>query len=337
MTGHYSKCVLSVFVFKLFVSLIMKLLLTGSYSYTNDQLKHLAGLGYQISMLPEERITDGLDVADIEVVVCNNLFRHTDIDKFKSLKLVQLTSAGTDKFPVDYIEKAGIRLETARGVYSIPIAEWVVLKILEISKKSRYFYSAQQQHNWQKERNLTELAGKTAAIIGYGSIGIETAKRLQAFDVKITAVDSRIPEPEEMKWVHNLQLPEQLDATLSKSDIVVFTLPLTEQTHHLMNRQRLELMKNDALLINVSRGAIIDEQALIAVLQQNKFAGVALDVFEEEPLAANSPLWDFDNVLVTPHNAFVSAKNHQRLFDLVLNNLSAYAKKLPNEIPADIA
>jgi phosphoglycerate dehydrogenase-like enzyme len=315
----------------------MKLLLTGAYSYTNEQLNHLESLGYQITMLQDERTPSTMKFADIEAVVCNNMFRHTNIEEFKNLKFIQLISTGTDRIPVDFIEKAGIKLETARGVYSIPIAEWVVLKILEITKKSRHFFYAQQQHQWQKERNLEELTGKTAAIVGYGSIGVETAKRLQAFDVKITAVDTRKPAPDEMTWIHELQPPEELDIVLANKDIVILTLPLTRQTHHLINKQRLELMKDDAILINVSRGPIVDELALIAALKQNKFAGVALDVFEKEPLAADSPLWDFKNVLATPHNAFVSGKNHQRLFDLISKNLSSYAKQRQNEIPADIA
>jgi phosphoglycerate dehydrogenase-like enzyme len=134
----------------------MKLLLTGSYYYTEDQLKHLAGLGYQISMLSDERVTDGIDVADIEVVVCNNLFNHINIIEFKNLKFVQLTSAGTDKIPVTSLEEAGIQLETARGVYSDPIAEWIVLKILEIYKRSRHFHNAQEQKTMDEG---TEPAG----------------------------------------------------------------------------------------------------------------------------------------------------------------------------------
>ncbi len=314
----------------------MKLLLTGAYNYTEEQLKHLAGLGYQITLLPDERIPDGLDAVNFEVVVCNNLFRHIEIATFKNLKFIQLTSVGTDRIPMDYITKKGIKLETARGVYSIPIAEWVILKILELYKNSRYFFHSQQSHTWIKERNLTELSDKTAAIIGYGSIGIETAKRLKAFNVNIIAVDSRKPCTEEMNWVTELQSPENLDTVLSQSDIVVLTLPLTEQTRHLINRQRLNAMKANAVLVNVSRGAIINEQALIKVLKQDKFLGVALDVFEEEPLPESSPLWDFERVLVTPHNAFVSDKNHRRLFNRILKNLSEYAKLHRREIPADI-
>lgn len=316
----------------------MKLLLTGSFTYTDEQLVFLTKLGYHIFMLRDERTPDNLNVADIEAVVCNNLFKYKDIRKFKNLKFVQLTSVGIDQLPMRNIEQAGIHLETARGVYSIPMAEWVVLKILEICKFSTIFYSAQQQHQWQKERGLEELAGKSAAIIGYGSLGTETARRLQAFDVKITAIDKRVPKPEEMKWIDELLPPEELDTVLLRSDIVILALPLTQQTFQLINKQKLKLMKKNSMLINVSRGPIIDQSALIEVLQQKKFAGVALDVFEEEPLETDSPLWDFENVLITPHNAFVSNKNHQRLFDLIYKNLNVYAKyRQQKKISADIS
>jgi phosphoglycerate dehydrogenase-like enzyme len=315
----------------------MKLLLTGSYAYTQEQIKHLAGLGYQISMLPDERITDGIEVTDIEVVVCNNLFNHINISEFKNLKFVQLTSAGTDKIPVDYLERAGIQLETARGVYSDPIAEWVVLKILEICKNSRHFYAAQEQKQWMKERNLIELNGKTAAIIGYGSIGAETARRLNGFKMHVTAVDDRMPHADDIQWINSMERPENLDMVLAEHDIIILTLPLTSGTRQLINRRRLNLMKDDAILVNVSRGGIIDEQALISALMNKRFAGVALDVFEEEPLPADSPLWQFENVLVTPHNAFISDRTRQRMFDLIYKNLIIYSKERQHEIHSHIA
>jgi phosphoglycerate dehydrogenase-like enzyme len=315
----------------------MKLLLTGSFSYTEDQLELLAGLGYQVSMLPDERVTDGLDVADTEVVVCNNLFNHIKIGEFKNLKFVQLTSAGTDKIPENHLKKAGIQLETARGVYSDPIAEWIVLKILEICKNSRYFYAAQKKKQWIKDRNLMELNGKTAAIIGYGSIGVETARRLHGFKMHVTAVDSRLPGSDEMQWINSIEKPENLDMVLAEHDIIILTLPLTRETRQLINRRRLDTMKDDAILVNVSRGAIIDERALIRVLKNKKFAGVALDVFEEEPLPDKSPLWKFKNVLVTPHNAFISDRTRQRMFDLIYKNLRTYSIERKHEIHSHIA
>lgn len=295
-----------------------RLLLTGTFKYSREQLSDLEHLGYEIVFVQDERKALSIDVSDIDAVVCNSLFLYNDIKDFKNLRTIQLTSAGLDRVPLDYINEKGIQLFNARGVYSIPMAEWVVLKILEIFKKSRFFYKNQVQHKWEKQRDLLELTDKTAAIIGYGSVGREIAKRLKAFGVNVISVDRQVREDE---YVNETILIDDLEAALVKSDIIVLTLPLTDETKHLINEEKIKVMKDDAALINVSRGGIIDETALIESFTEDKFLGVALDVFEEEPLN-ESPLWDFNNVIITPHNSFVSDKVNERLFELMVENLS---------------
>jgi phosphoglycerate dehydrogenase-like enzyme len=153
----------------------------------------------------------------------------------------------------------------------------------------------------------------------------------------LTAVDSRIPYADEIQWINSMERPENLDMVLAEHEIIILTLPLTSKTRHLINSRRLDMMKDKAILVNVSRGGIIDERALISALQSHRFTGVALDVFEEEPLPAESPLWQFENVLVTPHNAFVSDRTRQRMFDLIYKNLSIYSKERQYEIHSHIA
>lgn len=294
-----------------------KLLLTGAFKYNQEQLSNLEHLGYEIVFVQDERKTLNIDVSDIDAVVCNSLFIYNDIKEFKNLRTIQLTSAGLDRVPLDYINEKGIQLFNTRGVYSIPMAEWAILKILEIYKKSRIFYKNQEQHKWEKQRELLELTDKTAAIIGYGSVGKEIAKRLKAFGVTVISVDRQVKEDE---YVNESILIDNLDLALEKSDIIILTLPLTDETQHLINEEKIKVMKDDAVLINVSRGGIIDEIALIESLNKDKFLGLALDVFEEEPLNA-SPLWDCKNVIITPHNSFISDKVNERLFDLMIENL----------------
>jgi phosphoglycerate dehydrogenase-like enzyme len=146
----------------------MNLLLTGAFKYTKGQLNSIQDLGYNITLVQDERVSlseanQNIDIAAIDAVVCNSLFLYNDINQFKSLKFLQLTSAGMDRVSLDYIKNHGIQIANARGIYSIPMAEWVVLKILEIYKNSRHFYKAQSERKWQKQRGLLELAGKTAA------------------------------------------------------------------------------------------------------------------------------------------------------------------------------
>ena len=223
-----------------------------------------------------------------------------------------------DRVPLEYIKEKGIELFSAKGVYSVPIAEWAILKILEIYKKSKGFYKAQVNHKWEKQRDLLELTNKTASIIGFGSVGSEIAKRLKAFDVNVISVDTRIIESE---YADEFFLIDGIDEVLSKSDIVILTLPLTEETRHLIDKDKIESMKNNSVLVNVSRGGVIDEVALVEAMQEGKFLGVALDVFEEEPLGEDSLLWGFENVIITPHNSFVSDKVGERLFGLMVYNL----------------
>ncbi len=299
----------------------MKLLLTGAFNYSDEQLSQIQSLGYEITFIKDERVPLQIDVSEIEAVVCNGLFLYNDISQYKSLKFIQVTSAGLDRVPLDYINEHGIKLFNARGVYSIPMAEWVVLKILEIYKKSKHFYEAQFEHKWDKQRDLLELTGKTASIIGFGDVGTEIARRLKAFGVDIIGVDIK---PIHSEFIDEYYEVRNIDSALSKSDIVILTLPLTEETRHLINREKIACMKESAVLVNVARGGVIDENALMQAVNQGKLLGVALDVFEEEPLPADSALWDMEKVIVTPHNSFVSDKVGERTFQVIVNNLKDY-------------
>lgn len=298
-----------------------KLLLTGAFKYTEEQLDFLNGLGYSITFIQDERKKIDIDVSEFEAVVCNNLFIHNDITKFKSLKFIQVTSAGLDRIPLNYITKNGIKLFSAKGVYSIPMAEWAILKTLEIYKKSRSFYSKQNKRDWSKERELLELTDKKVAIVGFGSVGLEIAKRFKVFGTFIISIDVK-----DIKSAYTDQhvLISDLNYALKNSDIVILTLPLTNETRYILNKEKIELMKDQALMINLARGELIDEVALINALEEGKFLGVALDVFENEPLHKDNALWSFDNVIVTPHNSFTSEKVNERLIRLIINNLKEF-------------
>lgn len=299
----------------------MRLLLTGAFKFSQEQLDMIRSLGYEITYIHDERVPLDIDVSTIDAVVCNSLFLHNDITKFKNLRFIQLTSAGLDRVPFDYIKERGIKLLNAKGVYSVPMAEWVVLKILEIYKKSRQFYKNQDEHKWDKQRDLLELTDKTAAIIGFGSVGYEVGKRLKAFDVRVIGAGRRKIESD---FLDEYYLIDDIDVVLKKSDIVILTLPLTNETRHLINKDRIFYMKDNCVLVNISRGGVIDENDLIEAIQCGKFLGVALDVFEEEPLGREHSLWDYENVIITPHNSFVSEMVNDRLFEYIIANLKCY-------------
>ena len=299
----------------------MKLLLTGAFSYDESQLNALKNSGFEITFIQNELEETEVDCSQFDAVVCNSLFLHNDIDKFTNLKVIQLTSAGYDRVPVSRIAQKGIALFNAKGVYNIPMAEWAVLKVLQFYKKSDTFTSHQKQKLWQKERDLLELFGKKVLIIGTGNIGLECAKRFKAFGTTVMGADIFDSKSE---YVDEFFYMDSLSAALKTADVVVLTLPLTDKTQHLINKDTLELFKSSALLVNISRGKIINEEDLCTALSQKKLMGAALDVFEQEPLDSKSPLWSMENVSITPHNSFVSDMVKNRLFQLIHKNITEF-------------
>ena len=259
----------------------MKLLLTGAFSYTDEQLSMLQNAGFEITFVQNELEPLSVDCSSFDAVGCNNLFKYNSPELFANLKVVQLTSAGFDRVPVGYFAARGISLFNAKGVYSIPMAEWVLLKTLEIYKKSADFSSQQKKKIWQKHRDLLEICGKQVLIVGTGNVGCECAKRFKAFGAKVMGADIFDSKSE---FVDEFYYMDRLKEALSRADITVLTLPLTDSTRGLFSEELFASMKDHSVLINVARGAIIDTDALTNALREDKLIGVALDVFETEPL-----------------------------------------------------
>lgn len=298
--------------------MLRQVLLTGAYQYTEKQFHMIEELGWKITYVENELERLDISVDPFEVVVCNGLFLHNDIADFKNLRMVQVTSAGLERLPIRYMEKHHILYYNARGVYSIPMAEWAVMCILEIYKKAPAFFLKQQKKCWEKERSLLELTDRKVCIVGYGSVGREISKRLVAFGTKITAVNrTRIEDNIIHKWVPL----SYIDEVLPEMDIVILCIALTEETRKLLNANRLGIMKQESTLVNISRGQVLDEKALIQQLKDGKFRGVALDVFEEEPLPQESALWEIPRVIVSPHNSFLGDKVKERMFGMIYKNL----------------
>lgn len=301
-----------------------QVLLTGAYQYTEEQLHMIEKLGWKVTFVKNELEPIGIPVDQFDAVVCNCLFLHNDIAGFKNLRMVQATSTGVDRLPIEYMEKHRIMYYNAKGVYSIPMAEWAVMSILQICKNAHGFFRKQQEYRWEKDRSLMELTEKKVCIIGYGDVGHEIAKRLSAFGTRITAVNrSRVEEGGVIsRWVPL----SRIDEALLKMDIVILCIALTEETRGLLNADRLRLMKQGSILVNVARGPLIDEKALISCLKEGKLRGAALDVFETEPLPAESELWEMSGVIIGPHNSFVGDKVRERMFLLIYRNLEKMLK-----------
>ncbi|UCC68964.1 MAG: D-2-hydroxyacid dehydrogenase [Armatimonadota bacterium] len=245
------------------------------------------------------------------------------------LKWVQSTGAGVRRFLTSDFIAAAIVLTNARGVYAVPIADHVMAFVLHFSRLFNVLMRRQMKREWTEwgECDPDELSHKTLGIIGLGGIGSEVAKRAKGFGMKVIATRQRPELPSE--HADEVRGVDQLPWLLEQSDYVALCAALTPKTRHLIGEEQLKLMKPTAYLMNIGRGGLIDEQALIAALREGEIAGAGLDVFEEEPLPAESPLWDMPNVLITPHNSGSSPRSHERLMELFRENLRRYVASEP--------
>lgn len=302
----------------------MKIKALFTYDYGKENINKIEQLGYDVKIIKEKEVTYSDKLEDTEVLVCYNPFNTLDISKIKELKWIQLSSAGIDQLPLNYVKNKGIIVTNNRGGYSIPMGEWIVLKILELLKHSTKLYSNQKNKIWKMDTGILELCGKTLGFIGTGSIAQEAAKRLEGFDVKIIGLNTN---GEGTRYFYKCYSSSNIDEMLSLSDIVIITIPYTRETHHLINENRFINMKKGVYIVNIARGSIIDEEALIRNIQKGNIAGAALDVVEKEPLSTDSPLWELPNVIITPHNSWVSEMRDYRRFNLIYTNMERYITK----------
>lgn len=301
----------------------MDLLLTGCFKYSETQLDRLHNLGYTIHFMQQESGELPAPAEIFDAIVCNGLFLTHDIKDFTNLKLIQLTSAGLDRVPVDYITEAGIHIYNARGVYSIPMAEWALTKVLDIYKQSASFFTNQRLKKWEKNRTLKEVNGKNVAIIGAGSVGSEVSKRFKALGAVTTGFDLF---PSENGNFDNVYHIKELSSCIANYDIIVVTVPLTDETMGMFDYKLLSHLRQDAIITNISRGKVFVEYDLIRILKERNDIIAVLDVFESEPLDANSELWGLPNAVLSPHNSFVSDGNNDRMFETIYKNLKNFAK-----------
>ncbi|WP_214882263.1 MULTISPECIES: NAD(P)-dependent oxidoreductase [unclassified Exiguobacterium] len=295
----------------------MNVLVTGMRLSLN-QKEQLEQIGCKVTMLEQESDISLQDVTKVEVLVCQNIFAYRQVEEFPQLKIVQAVSAGLDRLPLEELKERGIEVYNAGDTYAAPMAEWIIWQLLDFMKHGASLREKQSNRKWEKERRLLELTGKTVTLLGVGHVSEAIATRLRPFGVRLIGVGHR---EKVVSFVDQYVLMNELRDVLRESDVIILALPLTEDTYHLINEETLEVMKEDAILMNVARGAIIDETALVSVLKEGKFFGVSLDVFASEPLPSDHPLYDFDWVSISPHNSYVSDQVNDRLFSNILSNL----------------
>ena len=288
-------------------------------------------LGYEVYCHEDEKVPLSYDELGCDVLVQLDVFSHNRPEDFRNLKFVQALMVGTDSQPIEKLKSMGVSYASLKGVFDKPIAEFIIMRILDIYKHVRTFEAQQKGHSWKKRFDLLELTGKKAALLGTGHIGKETAKRLKAFDAY---VDGFSRSGKSADYFDNVYTVDELEERIGQYDIVVVALPLAENIYHLFNDRMFATMKDNSVYINIGRGAVQDETALYNALKSGKLLGAAVDVFENEPLDKDSPMWDMENFFFSPHNSFCGDKNNETTEKIVLDNLRAFIEggKLNNLI-----
>ena len=300
----------------------MKILVYYYSALSKEQeglIRDAAG-GHQVAFTYEEE--DAIaEVPDAEVV-----FGFCPPKVFlqaKKLKWFQTQSAGMDSVLFPELIESDVVVTNAAGLYASHAAEHAFALLLGLTRGVHRFAENRLKRNWETFK-LIEIGGWRLGIIGMGGFGIEMAQRGKGLGLEVVAVDAYPREAPES--VDELWGMDRLDHLLGSSDVVMVACPLTEETHHLLNAEKLALMKPTSYLINVARGGIIEEEALTKILGEGRIAGAGLDVFEKEPLPPDSPLWELENVILAPHIAGNSQHRPGRTVEFFCENLGRFLR-----------
>ena len=263
-------------------------------------------------------------IAEVDVLLCSGLWRNELIAAAPRLAFIQSISAGTDQYSRDSLRAAGIRVASAQGANERAVAEHAIALILAMARKIPEARDNQSAKKWRGmigdiSKREDELGGKTLLIVGMGRIGSRLATIAKAFDMRVIAIRR---DPSKGAGAADKVVGEDhLLGMLPQADFVALTCPLTRETENLIDAKVLAAMRPSAYLVNVARGKVVNEPALVEALNQKRIAGAALDCVWDEPLPAASPLWGATNALITPHTAGETRRYEDNVIDLLLENL----------------
>jgi phosphoglycerate dehydrogenase-like enzyme len=278
---------------------------------------------------------DGIeaDLPDMEVVFTLSL-NAKQFSVAKKLKWIHCPAAAVHQFSFPEMVHSEVLLTNGRDVHGPVVAEHVIALVLALAKNLHLAARYQLKSNWGQEPvwnalpHPRQVAGATLGLVGMGSIGRPVAKHASALGMRVIATREH-PEKGSPEGVQEVLASSQLDELLAQSDYVVLAAPVTAGTRHLIGATQLSRMKPDACLINVGRGELVDEVALMHALREKKIGGAALDVFAKEPLPSDSPLWELENILITPHTAGLAEQLWEREYALFAENLRRYLSHQP--------
>lgn len=277
----------------------------------------------QVDFIFESGITnEELQQADVLVTYGEDLTTES-IQQATKLKWIFVASAGIEKMPTQAIMERGILVSNVRGIHKTPMAESMLAHILAIKRALPWMYEQQKKSEWSKKAKQTELRDSTALILGPGAIGSEVGRLLQAFGVTTIGCNRSGNEASNMDKMISFG---QLKEALPSADIVISVLPKTQETTHLLNEEHFMAMKSSAIFMNFGRGNLVDEKVLIQAIEAGEIGYAVLDVFEEEPLSSDNPLWAMPNVIVSPHVSSHSSRYVERSLEIFKPSLTKWLR-----------
>ena len=284
----------------------------------------------------EQGIAEALKIADVAVIPGDLDQRFIDAD---NLKWIHCGHAGLNKSAKKEVFEKDLIVTSSAGRSAPALAEHIIMFMLSLSFNIDRLIDAQRAHKWgiEGQNELRSLVGKTLGIIGMGNNGIELAVRAKAMGMKVLAFDTKPETPANTNKYYSTSQGQNIDELLVESDFVALCVPLTNKTHHMISGRELKMMKKTACIINMARGAVIDEKVLIQALKEGWIAGAGLDTFEQEPLSENSDLWDLSNVYITPHCTPQVPDRTGVTVDILSKNIRHYRseEKMLNQLTQD--
>lgn len=277
-----------------------------------NHLETLQALGIEV--------TKSLD-PDVNAIFSDQFFVEANLDRFPKLQYLQLATSGLDLVTIDHPNLREAVISGSRGIFNQPMASYVLAHVLSVYQHHRFFAQTQKDQQWRPSRHQEELTDKKVAIIGFGQIGNQIAKTFSFFGAKVDAFNR---SDVDSIYIQNRFPLEGLGEKLSHYDIVVVSLALTPETKGILNASILGSLSPQSIFVNVGRAELIDEPALVSLLQNKKIKHAILDTFAKEPLPKDHPLWTLDNVTITPHISFTSPKNLERMYQALYTNLQLY-------------
>ncbi|WP_254531930.1 D-2-hydroxyacid dehydrogenase [Natrinema gelatinilyticum] len=281
------------------------------------------------SIFPPEKLVEYLAdlpmevtvIGDDEIAACDAVVTHEDREAFLDLHWIHSTQAGVDRFSFDTLEEHDVVLTNSTGIHDRTVGEMVAGYLLMFARRLHDHVANQQARRWDRPEwdEAFTLPGTTACVVGTGTLGEGVAETLGGLGVRVTGVH-RSADP--VPGFDDVFATNDLLEAIGDADFVILTVPLTDETHHLFDAEAFAAMRADAYFVNVARGSVVDEPALIDALEADDLAGAALDVFETEPLPEESPLWEMDEVIVSPHCAAYTRDYFRDVGDIVRENVS---------------